>query len=176
MNPRVSMIAAIGRNRELGKNNRLLWSIPEDTRHFRALTKGHVVIMGRRTFESIGRPLPNRTNIVISRKLEKQHDQVLFYQSLDDALRRALEIESSRQDGIGPEVFIIGGGQIYAEALPFSERLYLTIVEGTFEADTFFPDYEKEFDHVVSKETKSDDHFTYTFLTLERSGILKSNQ
>ena len=174
MRPFVSMIAAIGRHRELGKNNRLLWSIPEDTRHFRALTKGHVVIMGRKTFESIGHPLPNRMNIVVSRNPAKKEPGVHFFVSFEDALSVAKSKEVERKDGIEPEIFIIGGGQIYAHALSIADRLYLTIVDRICsDADTFFPEYEDQFTHVMSKETKHDQNWVYTFLTLQRSSTLR---
>jgi len=127
------MIAAVGRNRELGRGNELLWHIPEDLKRFKALTLGHPVIMGRKTFESIGKPLPGRTNLVVSRSAL----------SLEDALAQAKKLDKE-------EVFIIGGAQIYEQALPYADRLYLTLIEDTKEADAFFPEYEKLFTKKVS--------------------------
>lgn len=155
------MIAAIALNRALGRDNKLLWNIPEDMKYFMAVTKGHAVIMGRLTFESIGRPLPHRVNIVITKdKLYKASGAVVCH-SLEEAIEYAKQKETN-------EIFIIGGGQIYEQGMRFADRLYLTIVEGTFEADTFFPDY-ADFNTVVSKKESKDNSYTYTFLTLEKS-------
>lgn len=158
--PVISLVSAIGRNRELGKDNKLLWDIPEDMKHFRELTSGHPVIMGRKTFESIGRPLPNRTNIVVSRDPNYVAPKCIAVDSLQKAIERAKQVE---QD----EIFVIGGGQIYEQAMPLADKLYLTIVDADFEADTFFPDY-SEFKKVVSKRQSKDLHYRYTFLELVR--------
>ena len=149
--PRVSMVAAIGRNRELGRGNELLWHIPEDLKRFKALTLGHPVIMGRKTFESIGKPLPGRTNLVVSRSAL----------SLEDALAQAKKLDKE-------EVFIIGGVQIYEQALPYADRLYLTLIEDTKEADAFFPEYEKLFTKKVSEEPREYEGLQYRWVTLEK--------
>lgn len=154
------MIAAIGQNRELGKGNALLWNIPEDMKRFRAITKNHVVIMGRKTFESIGRPLPARTNIVVSRDLKFAPKGVIVAHSLNEALTEARRIETK-------ELFIIGGGQLYTMALPIADRLYITLVHESFDADTYFPDYSL-FKKVVSKEEGNNEQYSYTFLVLEK--------
>lgn len=160
-NIKISMIAAIALNRALGRDNKLLWNIPEDMKYFMAVTKGHAVIMGRLTFESIGRPLPHRVNIVITKdKLYKASGAVVCH-SLEEAVEYGKQKETN-------EIFIIGGGQIYEQGMRFADRLYLTIVEGTFEADTFFPDY-TDFNKIVSKKESKDATYTYTFLTLEKS-------
>ncbi|PJE63731.1 hypothetical protein COU89_01705 [Candidatus Roizmanbacteria bacterium CG10_big_fil_rev_8_21_14_0_10_45_7] len=159
--PRISIIAAIGRSRELGKENRLLWHIPEDMKRFRTITNNHVVIMGRKTFESIGRPLPARTNIVVSRDGQFAPMGVTAVaHSLDEALAEARLIEKE-------EVFIIGGGQLYALALPMADRLYLTQVHASFDADTYFPDYSL-FNKIVSKEEGKNEQYSYTFLELKK--------
>ncbi|MCR4326213.1 MAG: dihydrofolate reductase [Candidatus Roizmanbacteria bacterium] len=158
--PRISMIAAVGRNRELGKKNALLWNIPEDMKRFRTITKNHAVIMGRKTFESIGRPLPARTNIVVSRDSEFAPIGMIVVRSLEEALAEARRIETE-------ELFIIGGGQLYALALPITDRLYITQVHDSFDADTYFPDY-SSFNRVVSKEEGKDKQYSYTFLVLEK--------
>src|SRR3989338_10723261 len=133
--PIVSAIAAIGKNRELGKRSDLIWRIPDDLKRLKALTTGHVVIMGRKTYESIGRPLPNRTNIIVTRNPDFTAPGCLVATSVPDALDLAREHETE-------EIFILGGAEIYTQALPFTDRLYLTIVDATDpEADTFFPDY-----------------------------------
>lgn len=166
---KISIIAAIGRNRELGKDNKLLWHIPEDMKQFRELTKGHVVIMGRKTFESIGRLLPSRTNIIVTRDKTFTVSGAVVVHSFEVGLERARkeEILRSPQDDNKREIFVIGGGQIYAEAMPFTDRLYLTIVDGEFVADTFFPDY-SEFTKVLSKEKGRSGEYRYTFLELEK--------
>jgi dihydrofolate reductase len=132
--PKVSVISALAENRAIGKDNRLLWHIPEDLKRFQKLTRGHVVIMGRKTFESIGRVLPERVNIVISRDLDFKPENCLVASSFEDALEKARQIEKD-------EIFIIGGGQVYNQAISQADKLYLTIVPGSYEADTFFPDY-----------------------------------
>jgi dihydrofolate reductase len=158
--PLVSMIAAIGKNRELGRDNKLLWKIPEDTQYFRDTTRGHAVIMGRRTYESIGRPLPDRANIVVSRDLHYRAPGCEVVARVETALARARELEKK-------EIFIIGGGQIYAEGLPHAQRLYLTLVEGEFEADAFFPDY-SEFTKVVFRRDSEGNGYKFSFVVLER--------
>lgn len=154
----LSIIAGIGDNRELGKNNTLLWHIPEDMKRFKTLTTGHTVIMGRKTYESIGKPLPNRTNIVITSEKEFLAPGCIITHSLDEAIQKSHDTET----------FIIGGASVYAQALPIADKLYLTKVKGTFDADTFFPDYSR-FSNVVSSVRKQDDTYTYTFLELTPS-------
>lgn len=140
----ISIIAAIGKNNELGKDNQLLWNIPEDMKHFRDTTRGHVVIMGRKTFESIGKALPNRRNIVITRDANYSKDGVDVTNSLEEAIRLCENSE---------EVFIIGGGEIYKQALPFASKLYITHVHKEYDADKFFPEI-KESDWI---KTRKDD-------------------
>lgn len=156
----ISIIAAIGSNRELGKNNKLLWHIPEDMKRFRELTNGHPIIMGRTTYESIGRPLPNRTNIIVTRDPDYKAEGCIVVHSLEEAITEAKKHEEE-------EIFVIGGGQIYSQAITMADKLYLTKVNGIFDADTFFPDY-SDFTRVVSSEKKQDNTYTYEFLELER--------
>lgn len=159
----ISLIAAIGKNRELGKNNELLWSIPEDMKHFRDTTRDHVVIMGQRTFESIGRPLPERENIVLSADPLFERNDVEVVRTPEEALETAKAWEKNG------EVFIIGGAMIYSLFLPKVERLYLTCIDKEFpEADVFFPEYESLFTKVVSERQRSDEHLSYRFMILER--------
>ncbi len=156
----VSIIAAIGENRELGKNNKLLWDIPEDMEHFRSKTRGHAVIMGRKTYESIGHALPNRPNIVITRdETFTTPDGCFIVHSLDEAIELGRQKEQE-------ELFIIGGANIYEQAMEKTDKLYLTIVHQTFpDADTFFPDYSR-FSNVISSKESNDQNFSYTFLEL----------
>ncbi len=149
----ISAIAVIGQKNELGNNNQLLWQVPGDLPRFKNLTMGHPIIMGRKTAESIGRELPGRTNIVISRSGEV------------DSLEEALEL--AKKSPGSEEIFVIGGGEIYKLAMPYVEKLYLTVVDKTAEADAFFPDY-GEFKKVLSDEPHEENGIKYRYLTLER--------
>lgn len=126
----ISLIAAMAENRVIGREGAIPWDLPEDRRWFRELTMGHPVIMGRKTFEAIGRPLPGRLNIVLTRRPEFRAGGCLV---LND-LRSAFEACKGCV-----EVFICGGGELYRDALPFAERVYLTVVHGTYPGDVFFP-------------------------------------
>jgi dihydrofolate reductase len=157
----LSVIAAVGRNRELGKNNTLLWNIPEDMAWFREKTKGHPVIMGRKTFESIGRPLPKRLNIVVTKNLQFYPDGVTVAHSLDKAIEKAKETRSS-------ELFIIGGAHLYAQAVPIADKLYITEIDAAFpDADAFFPVYTSRFTKEIFTNTiQSSSGYTMTFKIL----------
>lgn len=171
MTPRTSIIAAIGRQREIGAHGGLLWHIPGDMAYFRSVTAGKPVMMGRRTYDSLPprfRPLPGRTNIVLQRadEMPPAEENVVVAHTIDDALAAARRMaEESGAD----EVFVIGGGSVYAQALPYADRLYLTVVDADFpDADTFFPPYEAMFPRVVSECADSDDNFRYTFVIREK--------
>ena len=157
---RISIVVAMDEKRGIGKDNKLMWHIPEDLKRFREITSGHPVIMGRKTYESIGRLLPNRTNIIVTRDPNYNVDGAVIVHSLEEALKVASEKDQE-------EIFVIGGGQIFVQALAVTDKLYLTIVKGDFAADTFFPDY-AAFTRVISKEEKDDGDYQYTFLTLEK--------
>lgn len=130
----ISLIAAVGKNLELGKDNTLLWNLPGDMKFFRSTTAGHTIVMGRLTFESIGRPLPKRRNIVISRNSEYKPEGVEVYSSLEEAL-----------SACDNDCFIIGGAMIYALALPLADELILTEIEKEYpDADVYFPKFDKE--------------------------------
>lgn len=158
------MIAAIGKNRELGQNNKLLWHIPEDAKRFKDLTEGHAVIMGRKTYESLPekfRPLPNRTNIVVTRNstFTTTTAQLIVVNSLEAAIEAAKKIEKK-------EIFIIGGAQIYGEGIKYADKLYLTLVDKEYpDADAFFPDY-SEFKKIVYEEARMDGKYSYKFIDL----------
>lgn len=163
---KISMIAAIAsENRALGKDNDLIYKIPEDLKRFKEKTTEHLIIMGRKTFESIGKALPNRINIVITKNPNFFAENVVVTHSLDEALRLA-ELKA-RDD----EIFIIGGGQIYEEAIGKADKLYLTIVEGNPDADTYFPDY-SHFKKVIFEEAHVSEGLRYKFLDLERNTSL----
>ena len=166
MNSKLSVIAVIGKNRELGKDNRLLWKVPGDLPRFKALTTGHPVIMGRKTFESLPpkfRPLPGRTNIIISSNPSFQPDGVIVVQSIDEAIKKATDAPGSE------EVFITGGGSVYAQAIEKADRLYITVVDASTDADTFFPEYSLLFTNVISKEQNEAEGLHYTYYILEKS-------
>jgi len=128
--PRLSLIVAMARNRVIGRGGKLPWHLPADLKRFRALTMGHHILMGRKTWESIGRPLPGRTSIVITRTPGYAAPGANVVHSLSDAL------ESSRGDS---EVFVIGGAEVYRDALPLVDRIYLTELQADFEGDVWFP-------------------------------------
>ncbi|MDO8503492.1 MAG: type 3 dihydrofolate reductase [bacterium] len=159
---RISLIAALGRNRVIGKNNRLPWKLPADLKHFHDLTLGKTVVMGRRTFESIGRPLPNRTNIVITSGEGYSAPGSKIVHSVDEALKAF---------GKDEEVMIIGGASIYEQFLPLSKKIYLTQIDEDFEGDAYFPAFDPDEWLEREREEKTPDRenaYRYTFLTLER--------
>lgn len=158
---RISLIAACSENRVIGNKGSIPWHLKDDFRRFRERTTGHTLIMGRKTYDSIGRPLPNRTNIIISRDKALSIPGVVVVSSLDEALEVARTIENE-------EIFIGGGGQIYAEALPKASRLYLTKVHAIMEGDTLFPPYEDLFSKVIDEEDFEEEGHKLTYLTLER--------
>lgn len=162
--PIVSIIVAMDEKRGIGKKNDLLFKIPEDFKRVKELTSGHAIIMGRKTFESIGRVLPNRTNIIVTRDQDFRFENALVCHSLEEAIK-----EAQNKPG-NEEIFIFGGGQIFKAALEKGvvNRLYLTIVKGDYGADTFFPDYSSFGFKIIDQEEKESDGYQYTFLTLER--------
>src|SRR3989344_264485 len=163
--PRVSIVVAIGKNRAIGKDGKLPWHIPEDLKHFKTLTMGHPVILGRKTFDSIiaarGEPLPGRTNIVITRDADWQYEGVVVVHSLEEGLAKARQLDAE-------EIFVGGGTQVYEQALPFVDRLYLTLIDATPEGDTFFPPYEKTFTKSGSEEKREYQGLHYRWVTLEK--------
>lgn len=158
----VSLIAAASENNVIGKGNALPWSLPADLDHFRQTTAGHAVIMGRKTFESIGRPLPKRRNIVISRQADYQPGGVEVVTSITDAISLVPQSE---------EAFVIGGGEIYRQALPLADRVYLTRVHTDIEGDAFFPELDPaEWQEVSSRKGIVDEKnaLEHSFLVFER--------
>ena len=127
----ISIIVAVAKNGVIGKDNQLLWRLPDDLKRFKQLTLGHPMIMGRKTFESIGKPLPGRTSIVITNQKDFSVEGILVAHSLDEALNIARGLEEK-------EAFIIGGGEIYKQALPLTDHLYVTEVDLVIDGDTFF--------------------------------------
>lgn len=157
----ISLIVAMDKNNLIGGENKLLWNIPGELKRFREITSGHPIIMGRKTHESIGRVLPDRANIIITRDQDYQVDGAIVVHSLEEALEKAKSETGS------DEIFVIGGGQIYSQALPLTNRLYLTIVEGEYEGDTYFPDY-SQFSKIVQEEQFEENGLKYKTLILQK--------
>ena len=156
-----TIVVAISENNAIGKDNQLLWYLPADLKHFKNITTGHTVIMGRKTFDSVGKPLPNRRNIIITRHV-MHIEGCEVVSSIDAALALCADEE---------EVFIVGGAEIYKQSIHLTDRIYLTIVHKKFEADSFFP----EIDYAEWVEKAREDHqpdeknnLPYSFITLER--------
>ncbi|MBP8897558.1 MAG: dihydrofolate reductase [Sulfuritalea sp.] len=161
--PTLTVIAAVARNGVIGKDNRLPWHLPADLKHFKALTTGHTVIMGRKTWESLPerfRPLPGRQNIVVTRNAGYRAEGAAVVASLPAAVAAAQ----------GDEAFIIGGAELYAAALPLGDRLQLTEIDAAFEGDTHFPAIDARTWRETARETHQDGAgFAYAFVTYERS-------
>ena len=157
----ISIIVAIGENHAIGKNNQLLWHIPADLKHFKDITSGHSIIMGRKTFDSVGKPLPKRRNIVVSRQ---------------DLTIPGCEVVKSIEEGLTlcageDEVFIGGGAEIYRMAMQKTNRIYLTIIHKNYDADTFFPEINQDEWEEKQREDHQPDEknkLPYSFITLER--------
>lgn len=158
----LSIIAVIGKNKELGKDNHLIWNIPSDLKRFREITRGHPVLMGRKTFQSIGHPLPERANFVITRDANFTAEGVTVVSSLN------LAIEKAKSAAGAEEIFVIGGAQIYAAAIDRADRLYLTVVDATApDADAFFPDFSR-FTKVIEESPQEENGIHFTYMTLTR--------
>ena len=158
----ITIIVAKSNNGIIGKDGDLPWRIPEDLKRFKRLTTGNIVVMGRKTYDSIGRPLPNRKNIVISRNTSLKIEGVEVEQDLIDVLKRNRE----------ENVYVIGGGQIYVDALPFSEKLEVTEVDVELVGDTSFPEIDSSQWKEIFREKRVDleSNLTYSFVSLERIG------
>ena len=152
---KISVIAAMSQNRVIGRDGSLPWHLPTDLARFKSITTGHTVIMGRKTFESVGKPLPNRRTIIITRNNDYQCAGVFIAHSLDEALDHA-----AHED----EIFILGGETVYRIALPRADRLYLTIIHATIEGDTYFPNLDFDDWKLVEDERhESDERHAYAF-------------
>ena len=160
--PRVSVIAALAKNRVIGIENRLPWRLPEDLAHFKALTLNHPILMGRKTFESLGRPLPGRANIVITRNAAYQPEGCLVAASIPAAIALCQDAD---------ELFFIGGAELYAQAIPLADRLYLTEVDIEAQGDAWFPDYDRSAFREISRESRTGekgDALHFDFVVYER--------
>lgn len=156
------MIAAAAENNALGKDNQLLWHLPDDFKRFKQVTTGHYIIMGRKTFESFPKPLPNRTHVIITRQKDYHPDGCIVV----DSIQKALEISPKNED-----IFIIGGGEIYNLSMPLADKIDLTKVHATFDADTFFPEIDPQQWRLESEEFHPEDdrhQYDFTFQTYIR--------
>ena len=160
------ILVAMAKNRVIGRNNKLPWNLPADLKHFKSLTMGHTIIMGRKTYESIGRPLPGRTNIIITHQRDLEVPGAIIVHSIEDALEACMKVKTFNQ-----EYFVIGGENIFQQMLKICKRMYITEIIGDFEGDTYFP----EFDFKEWNETQRDKHFPdkdinveYHFIILDR--------
>ncbi len=158
----ITLIAAVAQNNALGKDNQLLWHLPDDFKRFKIITSGHYIIMGRKTFESFPKPLPNRTHVIITRQKNYNSEGCIVVNSLDEAIQSCPKNEA---------IFIIGGGEIYKQSIAIADKIDITRVHNSFEADTFFPEIEIEkwqliFEEFHSKDERHD--FDFTFQTYVR--------
>ena len=151
----IKIIVAMSKNKVIGDSNNLIWHLPEDLKRFKQLTTGNTIVMGRKTYESIGRPLPNRRNIIITRDLNYFVDGCEVVNSLEEALLLS-----------NNDCFIIGGGEIYRQAIDISDKIYLTLIDKEFEGDTTFPEIGEW--HELSCESFNNDEFDYSFIEYER--------
>lgn len=158
-----TIVVAMGEKNEIGFENQLLWHLPKDLKHFKEITSGHPVIMGRKTYESIGKPLPNRNNIVVSRKTDWFEEGILIVGSIKEAVKFAKKIDE--------EVFIIGGGKIYEQTMDVVDKLEVTLVKADLEADTFFPKIDpkiwKKTDEICHEKDEKN-QYDFCFQTFER--------
>ncbi len=152
----ISIIAAMGKNRELGLEGKLPWHLPDDFKRFKNLTTGHAVIMGRKTFESIGKPLPQRKNIIITRDAAYAAPGCVVVHSMEEAFKAAAD---------DTETFVVGGAEIYKLALPYAHKMYLTLVDAAPQADAYFPEFDKSEWTVAQEEPHpSDEKHQYPFV------------
>ncbi|PJE79157.1 Dihydrofolate reductase type 3 [invertebrate metagenome] len=164
---KLAIIAAVAENNAIGINNKLPWYLPGDLRYFKAVTMGKPVIMGRKTFESLRKPLPGRTNIVITHNKAFTREGIQIVYSLPDAISLAEDIALINGND---EIIVMGGAEIYRQALPETRRLYLTRVNQSFKGDTFFPDIDdQQWEEVAKEDHEADDgQLNYSYVVLDR--------
>lgn len=164
---KLSLIAALATNNVIGRDNQVPWHLSTDLKRFKSLTMGHHLIMGRKTYESVGRPLPGRTNVVITRRTDYAAEGVVVVNTLEEAIRIAADAGES-------EAFIAGGAEIYTQAIHRADRMYLTRVHADVEGDTVFPDFDdvSEWRLIDSEHCEADEknEYPFSFLTYERAG------
>ncbi len=161
-----TIVVAMGKNNEIGLENQLLWHLPKDLKHFKEITSEHPIVMGRKTYESIGKALPNRTNIVISRRKDWFEEGILIVGSLKEGLKFAKKIDD--------EVFVIGGGNIYEQTIELADKLEVTLVKAELEADTYFPKISPKLWKKVAEvchEKDEKNQYDFCFQTYEKIDI-----
>jgi len=159
---KISLIVAMASNRAIGLNNEMPWHLSADLKKFKQITMGSPILMGRKTYESIGRPLPGRTNIIISRNKTYQQADCLVFNSIENAIAACQQYD---------EIFVIGGATFYQAILPQADKLYLTEINKSFDADTFFPVINKDEWREITRKDVADDpsvDFSYSFISLEK--------
>lgn len=167
---KLSAVAAIGRNRGLGFGNKLSWDLPDDMKRFRDITRGHTVIMGRKTYESMGRTLPERQNIIVTRNQDFKVPGGVVVDSIEEAIKIAGGTAGSATGNAG-EIFVIGGGEIYKLALPYLDKMYLTLVDAELPADAYFPEFDEgewQVTETVPHEVDDKHPYKFIFKTYER--------
>jgi dihydrofolate reductase len=155
----ISIIVATSKNRVIGNNKSLIWKLPADLKRFKQITTGNTIVMGRKTYESIGKPLPNRRNIIITRDTNYLVDNCEIVNSLEEALMLC-----------NNDCFIIGGGEIYKQSIDIADKIYLTLVQEDFEGDTYFPEIGKEWTKVIREDFEPDEKnaHKYSFINYEK--------
>ena len=159
----IAIVVAAAKNNVIGKDNGLIWHLPADLRHFKQMTLGHPMLMGRKTFESIGKPLPGRTSIIITTQKDYAAEGCIVTHSLQAAIEQATQLDE--------EICIIGGAEIYRQALPLTDKIYLTRIHHSFEGDVFFPELKQEEWETVEQEHHEPDEknkYSYSFFKLRR--------
>ncbi|MCC9165709.1 dihydrofolate reductase [Pontibacter harenae] len=159
----LAIVVAVADNNVIGKNNQLIWHLPADLRHFKQLTMSHPMLMGRKTFESIGKPLPGRTTIIITHQQDYQQEGCIVTHSVQEAIEQAKKLDET--------ITVVGGAQIYKEILPQIDTVYLTRIHHTFEGDTFFPELNEQEWEEVSREDfapNEKNKYSYSFIELKR--------
>jgi dihydrofolate reductase len=162
MKPRISLIVAMAKNRVIGANNTLPWHLPADLKHFKALTMGHHMIMGRKTYESIGKPLPGRTSVVVTRSANYSMSGVIVVNSLEDAIAAC---------GNEEEIFVIGGAELYRQAIGLTDRIYLTEIDADISGDAHFTDFDSNLWQETGRESHTPDEknlYSYHFVIYDR--------
>lgn len=160
----ISLVAAMSSNRVIGKDQGLPWHLPEDLKFFKDTTKGKVIVMGRKTYESLGKPLPQRYNIVISRSLNVSGERLTTCSTLEEGLELAKKLAPSWDE----EICIIGGAEIYSQSLGVADRIYLTEIHQDFDGDTFFPEFDPGEWKLVSQRDSQDGDLRYSFCVYEK--------
>jgi len=158
----ISLIVAVGKNNEIGKNNELLWHLPNDLKYFKQITLGLPIVMGRKTFESIGRPLPGRVNVIVTRNSNFKPEGCIVVDSIQNAMKATMSAQN---------VMIIGGADIYSQTLPIADRIYLTEVDAELEADKFFPSIDQNLWEEISRKHNPKDEkneYNFDFVVLKR--------